>query len=127
MQPGDVVSVSGFEFHFTEVRNINGPNFEGTQGQFDIYDSNSKVSSVVAEKRYYPVRGVSMTEAGIDAGLVRDLYVSLGEPLENGAWSVRANVKPFVRWIWAGALLMAIGGITAALDKRFRRTRRKKI
>jgi cytochrome c-type biogenesis protein CcmF len=127
MQPGDSVSVSGFEFHFTEVRDIKGPNFEGTQGQFDIYDSNSKVSSVVAEKRYYPVRGVSMTEAGIDAGFIRDLYVSLGEPLENGAWSVRANVKPFVRWIWAGALLMAIGGITATLDKRFRRTQRKKI
>ena len=126
MRPGDVVSINEFEFRFMEVSEINGPNFEGTRGRFDIYKNNSKVSTVAAEKRYYPVRGVSMTEAGIDAGFIRDLYVSLGEPLENGAWSVRANVKPFVRWIWGGALLMAIGGITAALDRRFRRTHRKR-
>jgi cytochrome c-type biogenesis protein CcmF len=73
-----------------------------------------------SQKRFYNVRGMVMTEAGIDAGLFRDLYVSLGEPLDGGDWSVRLHVKPLVRWIWLGALLMAIGGLTAVSDRRYR-------
>ena len=74
-----------------------------------------------AEKRNYHVRGMPMTEAGIDPGLTRDIYISLGEPLDKQAWSVRLSVKPFVRWLWLGALLMAAGGVTAMCDGRFRR------
>ncbi|WP_272493254.1 cytochrome c-type biogenesis CcmF C-terminal domain-containing protein, partial [Pseudomonas aeruginosa] len=70
--------------------------------------------------RLYTVQSSMMTEAGIDAGFTRDLYVALGEPLENGAWAVRVHVKPFVRWIWFGGLLMGLGGALAALDRRYR-------
>ena len=72
------------------------------------------------EKRLYTVQQSVMTEAGIDAGITRDLFVALGEPLENGAWAVRVHIKPFVRWIWFGALLMGFGGFLAASDKRYR-------
>ena len=86
------------------------------------------------QKRIYDVRRESMTEASIDAGLTRDLFAALGEPLEttaaggpqvDGAWSVRLYHKPFIRWIWVGALLMAIGGLFAALDRRYRIAARK--
>lgn len=72
------------------------------------------------EKRLYTVQNSVMTEAGIDAGFTRDLYVALGEPLENGAWAVRVHVKPFVRWIWFGGLLTGLGGLLAAMDRRYR-------
>jgi cytochrome c-type biogenesis protein CcmF len=73
-----------------------------------------------AEKRYYPVQGSSMTEAGIDTGISRDLFVALGEQLKNGDWSLRIYVKPFVSWIWAGAFIMAFGGILSISDRRYR-------
>jgi len=73
------------------------------------------------EKRAYASGGQVMTEAAIDPGFTRDLYVALGEPLGNGAWALRVHVKPFVRWIWAGALLMMLGGLVAATDRRFRK------
>ena len=77
-----------------------------------------------SQKRLYNAGGMPMTEAGIDAGLFRDLYVSLGEELDEraGAWSVRLYHKPFIRWIWLGALIMAFGGLLAATDKRYRKT-----
>ena len=77
------------------------------------------------EKRTYLARGNVMTEAAIDPGLTRDIYLSLGEPLEGGAWAVRIQVKPFVRWIWLGGLLMALGGCVAVMDKRYRRLRQR--
>ncbi|WP_277311464.1 cytochrome c-type biogenesis CcmF C-terminal domain-containing protein, partial [Pseudomonas viridiflava] len=79
-----------------------------------------QVSLLHPEKRLYTVQQSVMTEAGIDAGFTRDLYVALGEPLENGAWAVRIHVKPFVRWVWLGGLLTGLGGLLAALDKRYR-------
>ncbi len=72
------------------------------------------------EKRLYSVQNSMMTEAGIHGSLTRDLYVALGEPLDNGAWAVRVHIKPFVRFIWLGGLLMALGGVLAALDRRYR-------
>ena len=72
------------------------------------------------EKRLYTVQQMPMTEAGIDAGFTRDLYVALGEPLGDGAWAVRVHIKPFVRWIWLGALMMGLGGVLAASDRRYR-------
>ena len=77
--------------------------------------------SLRPEKRNYLARRSVMTEAAIDPGLTRDVYLSLGEPLEAGAWAVRIQIKPFVRWIWLGGLLMALGGIVAVLDGRYRR------
>jgi len=76
--------------------------------------------------RSYRVQSMGMTEAGIDGGLFRDIYVALGDPLDGGSWAIRVHYKPFVRWIWLGAIFMAIGGILAMLDKRYRVTDRKK-
>ena len=79
-----------------------------------------EVTTLHPEKRLYTVQQSMMTEAGIDAGFTRDLYVALGEPLENGAWAVRVHIKPYVRWIWLGGLLTGLGGLLAALDRRYR-------
>jgi cytochrome c-type biogenesis protein CcmF len=79
------------------------------------------------EKRVYQARGSMMTEADIDAGLFRDLYVALGEPLTDGAWAVRIQHKPFVRWIWLGALMMTAGGLLSATDPRYRKQLMRKL
>jgi cytochrome c-type biogenesis protein CcmF len=85
-----------------------------------VASGGEQLSILHPEKRFYPVQGATMTEADIDPGVFKDLYVSLGEPLENGAWSVRIYIKPFVQWIWAGCIIMALGGLLALLDKRYR-------
>ena len=85
-----------------------------------VFDGDKQISVLHPEKRLYTVQQSVMTEAGIDAGFTRDLYVALGEPLDNGAWAVRVHVKPFVRWIWLGGLLMGFGGLLAAFDRRYR-------
>ncbi len=81
-----------------------------------------QVAVLYPEKRFYLVQRMPMTEAAIDWGFTRDIYVALGEPLNDGAWSVRVYYKPFIRWIWLGGLFMALGGLLAATDKRYRRT-----
>ena len=84
------------------------------------------VGQITAQKRVYDVRRDLMTEAGIDAGLTRDLFIALGEPMEDGqAWSVRIQTKPYIRWIWFGTIFMALGGLMAALDRRYRRVAEK--
>ena len=85
-----------------------------------VFDGERQIKVLHPEKRLYTVQQSTMTEAGIDAGFTRDLFVALGEPLEQGAWAVRIHIKPFVRWIWLGGLLMAFGGFLAAADKRYR-------
>ena len=85
-----------------------------------MLDGDREIALLHPEKRLYSVQNSMMTEAGIDAGFTRDLYVALGEPLENDAWAVRVHVKPFIRWIWLGGLMTALGGALAALDKRYR-------
>ena len=101
---------------------IKGPNYIADRGHFSVSDSQSgkQIAMLHPEKRIYLAKNMPMTEAAIDPGLFRDLYVALGEPLEDGAWAVRIQIKPFVRWIWLGALLMAFGGILAILEKRYR-------
>jgi cytochrome c-type biogenesis protein CcmF len=101
------------------MRQVTGPNYDATRAHFRI-DQGSAPWQLSSEKRMYTVRGMPMTEAGIDAGFTRDVYVSLGEPLGEGDWSVRLQVKPFVRWIWLGALCMALGAVLAASDRRYR-------
>ena len=126
MAPGEEATVAGYTFRFTGARPIEGPNYTGTEAAFAVSESGVAVATLTAQKRQYPVRGTAMTEAGIVAGLSRDLYVSLGEPLDGAAWSVRLSVKPFVRWLWLGAVLMAAGGVTAMFDPRFRRVARRR-
>ncbi|MGE0858697.1 MAG: heme lyase CcmF/NrfE family subunit [Gammaproteobacteria bacterium] len=119
--PGDSVTAGDYVFTFAAATPIEGPNYDGTAARFEVTRDGEHVTTLSAEKRNYRVRGMPMTEAGIAPGLRRDLYVSLGEPLDDKAWSVRVSVKPFVRWLWLGAMLMAAGGVVAMCDPRFRR------
>jgi cytochrome c-type biogenesis protein CcmF len=124
MEPGDTVNVGNHQFKFLGVRTSDGPNYQAWVGSFELYRHGRLLRTLHPEKRNYGMGTMPMTEAAIDVGLTRDLYVSLGEPLtadkENGAWAVRVYFKPFVDWIWGGALLMALGGFIAISDRRYR-------
>lgn len=120
MEVGDSVVFAGYKFTLEKMHVIPGPNYKATEAIVAAYKNNKHITTLKTQKRIYTVRNMPMTEAGIDSGLMRDLYVSLGEPLDDKAWSLRLYHKPFVRWIWLGAIFMAIGGILAASDKRYR-------
>jgi cytochrome c-type biogenesis protein CcmF len=122
MQAGDQFEVNGYTFEFQGVARIEGANYIADQGRFDVYQDDQKVTTLRPEKRGYSKGGNIMTEAAIDPGLTRDLYVSLGEPLDDqGAWAIRIYLKPFIRFIWLGALMMMMGGFIAATDRRYLR------
>lgn len=125
MEVGDTVNLSGYIFRFDGVQDIQGPNYVAKRGQILVTKDGATESVLFPEKRVYTVQKNPMTEAGIDSGLTRDLYVSLGEPVGDGAWSVRVYYKPFVDWIWGGCLIMALGGILAISDRRYRLAARK--
>lgn len=120
MEPGESVELAGYQFRFEGTHHFEGPNFTSDKGTVRVTRDGSEVAVLHPEKRLYRVQSSMMTEAGIDSGLTRDLYVALGEPLENNAWAVRVHIKPFVRFIWLGGLMMALGGVLAALDRRYR-------
>jgi cytochrome c-type biogenesis protein CcmF len=121
---GDQAQVQNYIFKFDGMEKIEGPNYIADRANFIVMDSESKklISYLKPEKRLYLAKNMPMTEAAIDPGLFRDLYVALGEKLEDGAWAVRIQIKPFVRWIWFGALIMGLGGLLAVSDKRYRTT-----
>ncbi|HET7922636.1 MAG TPA: heme lyase CcmF/NrfE family subunit [Gammaproteobacteria bacterium] len=120
MAPGSSVSVAGYQFRFTGVHPVQGPNYQAEQGVFEVTRDGKRIARMTPEKRQFST--TVTTEAAIEAGLFRDLYVALGNPLDNGAWSVRVQYKPLVRFIWLGGLFMMLGGILAASDRRYRRT-----
>jgi cytochrome c-type biogenesis protein CcmF len=120
MRTGDTVTVNGYTFTFTDLEEIKGPNYVAARGTFDVTYGGKKLTTLYPEKRLYTVQQMPMTEAGIDRGVMRDLYVSLGEATKDGAWIVRVQHKPFVGWIWGGCLIMAFGGLLAASDRRYR-------
>ena len=121
MAPGDVLEARGYQFQFHGVRLSNGPNYRAVEGIVTVSRDGRQVAELHPQKRTYLVQNMPMTEAAIDGNLLRDLYVSLGEPLGDGAWAVRVHYKPMVRWIWLGCLMMAVGGVLAATDPRYRR------
>jgi cytochrome c-type biogenesis protein CcmF len=121
MQPGDALVVADYEFHFAGVTERAGPNYHAQIGAFDVHRDGRLVAHLEPEKRRYQ-GGQVMTEAGIDAGLDRDLYVVLGESLDDTAWAVRLHVKPLVRWLWLGGVLIALGAVIAVGDRRYRRS-----
>ncbi len=123
MAPGDTYSVAGYEFTFHGVKQMHVANYVATRGSFSVRDAGGGFQAeMFPEKRTYLVQTSPMTEAAIDAGIARDLFIALGEPLDNqGAWAVRIYYKPFIRWIWLGAIIMAVGGVFAASDRRYRR------
>lgn len=120
LAPGETVQVEGYDFNFVGLRDADGPNYDGYIADFHITRNGKFVTMLHAEKRFYSVAGSMMTEAAIDSGVTRDLYVAMGEKLGDGAWAVRIYYKPFVNWIWFGAVLMALGGAFAISDKRYR-------
>ncbi|EOE6914559.1 heme lyase CcmF/NrfE family subunit [Cronobacter turicensis] len=120
MTAGDSVDIHHYRFVFREVRDAQGPNWRGAVGIIDVLRDGKPEATLRAEKRAFNSNGVVMTEAAIDGGLTRDLYAALGEALDDGSWAVRLYYKPFVRWIWYGGLLMALGGLLCMLDPRYR-------
>jgi cytochrome c-type biogenesis protein CcmF len=120
LAPGESATLGAYRFEFHGVGHRRGPNFEADRGRLTVYRGERRVAELFPEKRAYASGGQVMTEAAIDPGLLRDLYVSLGEPLGEGAWSLRIHVKPLVRFIWLGAALMALGGFLAASALRRR-------
>ena len=123
MAPGETQHIAGYDFHFDGAHRITGPNWSADQGVVTVTRNAKPVAVMHPQKRTY-LRGQVQTEAAVKAGVMRDLYVALGEPMDaaniSGAWSLRLYYKPFIRWIWGGGLLMMLGGFTCAADKRFR-------
>lgn len=127
MVPGEQFVLKGYSFEFKGAESKQGPNYTAQKGHLTVSKDNQLIATMYPEKRIYMVRQMPMTEAAIDAGLTRDLFVALGEPRgEDGAWSLRLYVKPFIRWIWLGTLIMAFGGLLAATDRRYRLTKQNK-
>ena len=126
MSVGDTVHVGGYQFQLEGLTQVQGPNYEATRGRIRVSRNGSEVTVLQPEKRFYSVQQMPMTEAAISPGLTRDLYVSLGEPVGEGAWVVRVYHKPFVDWIWGGGFLMALGGVIAITDRRYRLARRER-
>ena len=120
MSVGDTVQIADYDFTFKGISDANGPNYIGGKAQIDITYHDKPEATLFAEKRLYTVSKMPMTEAAIDWGFTRDLYVALGEKLENNAWALRLYYKPFIRWIWLGGLFMALGGLLCMFDRRYR-------
>ena len=120
MEPGQTASVGGFDFKLDSVSERSGPNYTATRAHLTVTRNGQAVAELEPERRLYHVRRMPLTEVAIDRGLTRDLYVALGEPVDKTAWSVRLHHKPFVNWIWLGCVLMALGGVLAVLDRRYR-------
>ncbi len=119
-QPGESFTVGRYDVTLIDVRQVQGPNYISTMAEMQIDRNGNSVARLFPEKRIYPVANMPTTEAAIDNGVFRDLYVVIGDPQGGGAWSVRTFIKPFANWIWAGAIIMSIGGILSLTDRRFR-------
>ena len=126
LHPGESIEVAGYEFEMKQLRNVQGPNFSAIEAEIEIRNDGEYVATVRPQKRRYLVQQSPMTEAGIRAGLDKDLFVALGDQLGNGGWSVRVQYKPLIRFIWLGALVMALGGLIAISDRRYRVNVREK-
>jgi cytochrome c-type biogenesis protein CcmF len=121
LAPNQRVEIGALAFRFDGVHDAKGPNFTAQQGTVSVLKNDTVIATLHPQKRLYMRNQPPQTESAIDPGLFRDLYVALGEPVgDDGAWAVRIYVKPFVRWIWLGALFMMLGGFIAAADRRFR-------
>jgi len=120
LRPGQSTEVAGFTFAMNSLRDVAGPNYQAVESEVTISRNGREITKLYPQKRVYRVQKNAMTEAGIHGGWNRDLFVAMGEPLGDGAWSLRLQYKPMVRFIWLGALVMAIGGFFAVCDRRYR-------
>ena len=120
MKIGDYTEIADWRFTLKELKEVEGPNYQAVRGHIEVTKGERKMVDMYPEKRVYRVQTMPMTEAAITTRFTHDLYVSLGEAVEGNAWIVRVYVKPYVDWIWAGCLWMALGGALAASDRRYR-------
>ncbi|GIU01751.1 heme lyase CcmF/NrfE family subunit [Shewanella algidipiscicola] len=123
MGPGVTQELAGYSFHYVETKNVVGPNYTAQQGQVEVSKDGEFITLLKPDRRQYNVRTMDMTEAGIDWGLFRDLYITMGDPISRTEFAVRLNYKPFVRWLWFGSIFMMVGGVFAASDKRYRKVK----
>ncbi len=121
MAVGDAVEVGDYRVVFDGVRDVRGPNYLASEGTLRVFRGDDVLIELHPQKRRYLAGGNVMTEAAIDPGFSRDIYIALGEPVADGAWAVRIHVKPAVRWVWFGGLMIALGGVLAVCDARYRR------
>ena len=117
---GDSWTLSGYEFTFEGAERFQGPNYFGNRGNIVVRQGGEVIATMRPEKRVYPVQRMPTTEAAIDMGLRRDLYVTLGDPQEGGGWAMYTYVKPYANWIWIGCIVMSLGGCLSLSDRRFR-------
>jgi cytochrome c-type biogenesis protein CcmF len=124
MQVGDSQTLAGYRFELTAIVDADGPNYRADSAVFSVWQGDQQLGELRPEKRRYLANNQVMTEAAIDAGFLRDLYVAMGEPLDDGAWAIRLQYKPMIRWLWLGAILIGFGGMVTAVDRRYRATQR---
>jgi len=117
---GERFEVAGYGIELRDVREIEGPNYTATQAEFHVFRNGREIAALFPEKRVYPVARMPTTEAAIDNGVLRDVYLVIGDPQEGGGWAVRTYIKPFANWIWGGAIIMALGGLLSLSDRRYR-------
>jgi cytochrome c-type biogenesis protein CcmF len=127
MQPGDTVQVDDYSFTLTGTQNVQGPNYSAIRGEVIVEKDGKQVTVLYPEKRTYRVQQNPMTEADIHDRLHRDIFVAMGEPLGQGAWSMRIQYKPFIRFIWLAALIMALAAFYGVTDKRYRTVRETEV
>ena len=120
VQIGESVELAGYTITLDGVREVQGPNYLSTMGDVTLSRGGSVIGTMQPEKRIYPVAGMPTTEAALDNGLLRDIYVVIGDPQEGGGWAVRSYYKPLANGIWGGAILMALGGALSLTDRRYR-------
>ncbi|MFM2389407.1 MAG: hypothetical protein RLZZ437_962 [Pseudomonadota bacterium] len=120
VQEGDRFALGAYEVVLNKVTQANGPNYSTTMAEMAVFRGGTPVATLYPEKRFYPVQGMPTTEAAIDYGFLRDIYLVIGDPQDGGGWAVRSYVEPFANWLWAGALLMAFGGAISLSDRRYR-------
>jgi cytochrome c-type biogenesis protein CcmF len=120
MKPGDSAALGPYQFQFVKITSANGANYRGIQAEFAVLKNRRPITVMFPEKRIYTVRDMVMTKVAIHPSISRDLYLALGEPLDNDEWSVRIYYKPFIRWIWFGGLIMIIGGALAIFHRKDR-------
>jgi cytochrome c-type biogenesis protein CcmF len=126
MAPGDKSILSGYTIKFISEKVLAGPNYHGARAHFKVINGNRE-ADVYPEKRIYDVTNMAMTDSAIDVTAFRDIYIALGEPLDDSSWSVRLYFKPFVRWIWAGGFMILAGGLLAMSDRRYKKMRNKSL
>jgi len=127
MEPGQSVDVGEYTFRFEGVEKVRGVNYQAIEGTIVATRAGKEIATLKPQKRYYPMQEKPMTEAAINEGLFRDLFVAMGDPLDSGAWSIRVQYKSFLAWIWMGAIFMALGGFLAIGDRRYRRISQRQV